>query len=52
MEAGQIVAQPVSSVINTVKLKLPVFVGVPLMTPVVAFSDSPGGSAPDVTVNV
>ena len=32
---------------RTVKLQLPFFVGVPLMTPVEELSESPGGNAPD-----
>ena len=33
-------------------LKVPVAVGVPVIAPVVALSDSPVGSAPEVTANV
>ncbi len=39
---------PVASVTWAVKEKVPVAVGVPLISPVEPFSDKPGGSAPVV----
>ncbi len=42
--------QPLESVAVTVKLKVPVCVGVPANTPAVV-NDKPGGSAPPVTLN-
>ena len=41
-----------ASVAVIVKLYVPALVGVPLMTPVDAFSESPEGSAPAVSANV
>jgi hypothetical protein len=43
---------PLLSVTVMVKLTGPLAVGVPLIRPVVEFSDSPGGKAPLVTVKV
>ena len=37
---------------RTVKLNVPVAVGVPLIAPVAALSDNPAGSAPAVTVQL
>lgn len=36
----------------TVKEYVPTAVGVPLISPVAALSDNPGGNAPDVTAQV
>ena len=43
-----VINEAFASVALTVKLKVPVVVGVPLMMPVEAFSDRPVGSAPVV----
>ena len=46
MEYGRLPGQPFESVAVIVKLNWPAVVGVPEMTPVVALSVKPGGSAP------
>ncbi len=45
-------AQPFASLAVTVKMFVPVTVGVPLITPVFVLRFSPTGSKPLVTVNV
>ena len=43
---------PSVSVARTVKSDAPLPVGVPVMAPLLALSDSPAGSAPDETAKV
>ena len=52
MEYGRLPGQLLASVAVIVKLKVPAAVGVPEMTPVVALSVKPFGSAPIETVKV
>jgi hypothetical protein len=44
---GVVAVSPPASVTTTLKEKEPAAVGVPLMTPVPAFSDRPGGAVPE-----
>ena len=52
MEYGRLPGQPFASVAVIVKLKVPARVSVPEMTPVLALSVKPFGSAPLETVKV
>jgi len=52
MVKDRVAVLPLPSVTWTVNVYVPLVVGVPVIAPVTASSDSPGGSEPDVTAKV